>query len=499
MFSNTILLPFLNQLELNPKNNAFCIDEEFYTYGDLKNEILKIIHCIENQNYSSSKIGLVVNDDITTYASIWAIWMKGLTYIPLHPKHPADRNNEIIQQAGINLVLNSNETVFKEEIPAIYTATWLGKVDNIEIISASEESNAYVLFTSGSTGVPKGVPISRKNIASFIKSFLEVGFSIDQNDRFLQCFDLTFDVSVQSYVVPLIHGACVYTIPHHAIKFSYVYGLLDDHQLTFAAMAPSMIRFLRPYFDELDLPSLKYNILTAEASPLDLVDEWAERIPNATIYNFYGPTEATIYCTYYQYNRNNENFHANGNISIGKPMNGVDTLILDADLHPIQNENVKGELYVSGNQLTKGYLNNEEKNKESFTEIEFNNEKRIFYKTGDVCYYQSLNIMYVGRADYQVKIQGYRVELSEIEYHAREALSGKNAVALTYLTQTNNNEIALFVEGDELNENHLKGELKKMMPHYMVPARYILKDIFPINTNGKVNRIELKTILEESL
>ena len=91
------------------------------------------------------------------------------------------------------------------------------------------------------------------------------------------------------------------------------------------------------------------------------------------------------------------------------------------------------------------------------------------------------------------------MELSEIEYHAREALSGQNAVALTYLTPTNNNEIALFVEGKELNEQHLKGQLKKIMPHYMVPARYILKDTFPINTNGKVNRIELKTILDESL
>lgn len=113
-----------------------------------------------------------------------------------------------------------------------------------------------------------------------MKAFWQTGITIDESDRCLQCFDLTFDVSVQSFLVPLTRGACAYTIPHEQIKYSYVYGLLEDHHLTFGAVAPSMLRYLRPYFDEIEAESMRYCIVTAEASPEDLIREWNEHIIN---------------------------------------------------------------------------------------------------------------------------------------------------------------------------------------------------------------------------
>ena len=219
---------------------------------------------------------------------------------------------EIIEEAQIGLILDSSDKVTFNSAKTIAIKEL--KAVKMELFSKDTPSTslAYILFTSGSTGKPKGVQITRNNVGVFMESFWDTGIQISQTDRCLQCFDLTFDVSVQSYLVPLTTGACAYTIPHDQIKYSYIYGLLEEYKLTFGAMAPSMIRYLRPYFDEIKITSMRYNILTAEASPVDLVTEWSKCIPNAEIFDFYGPTEATIYCTYQKFYRNRKNKQLNG-------------------------------------------------------------------------------------------------------------------------------------------------------------------------------------------
>jgi acyl-coenzyme A synthetase/AMP-(fatty) acid ligase len=307
---------------------------------------------------------------------------------------------------------------------------------------------------------------------------------------------LTFDVSIQSFLVPLTNGACTYTIPHDQIKYSYVYGLLEDHQLTFGAMAPSMIRYLRPYFEEINVPSLRYNILTAEASPLDLVTEWSKCIPNAEIYDFYGPTEATIYCTYYKINKKGNNKQFNGMLSIGKAMSGLTSIIIDEDGN-IQGANQKGQLCISGDQLTPGYWKYPDKTAESFFEREWKGTIKRFYKTGDSCFIDNEgDIMYTGRLDYQVKIQGFRIELSEIEYHTRECLRGQNAVAVAFENKTGNTEIALFVEDEKTDSSALSVYLKSKMPSYMIPNKIYYNKKFPLNSNGKTDRNMLKKLIK---
>lgn len=445
--------------------------------------------------FKNKNIGLVANDDIETYAAIFAIWMEGLAYVPLHPNQPADRILEITDQAGIQLIINSTNNNVVAHIQTIHSAALIFKELNLEIKNVPENDLVYILFTSGSTGKPKGVPITRGNVGAFMKAFWETGFEISETDKCLQCFDLTFDVSVQSYLVPLTRGACTYTIPHDQIKYSYVFGLLDDHQLTFGAMAPSMIRYLRPYFNEINIPAFRYCILTAEASPLELVKEWSGCIPNAEIYDFYGPTEATIYCTYYKLPANNEAKQLNGMLSIGKPMNGLNAIIKD-DNNKILGPDEKGELCISGGQLTPGYWNNAEKNIESFVELVYNGINQRFYKTGDLCYFDmDGDIMYSGRIDFQVKIQGYRVELGEIEHHAREFMRGQNAVAIAFENITTNTEIALFIEGELAAAKELTAYLKSKIPPYMIPTKIIVENIFPLNNNGKVDRNILKKLI----
>lgn len=492
MFTKFVLTPILNSIRDFPENNSFFINETFFSYNDFAVCISNIRTKLQEISSSGRNIGLIANDDIETYAAIIAIWLEGNAYVPIHPNHPVERGREIIQQAGIDLIIDSSVKPVFNEFKLIRSKELPATELNLGIKEVREEETAYILFTSGSTGKPKGVPIMRSNLGAFMKAFWEIGFRIDHNDRCLQCFDLTFDVSVQSFLVPLSRGACTYTIPHDQIKPSYAYGLLDDQKLTFGAMAPSMVRFLKPYFDEVDLPDLRYNILTAEASPLGLIEEWAKHIPNAEIIDLYGPTEATIYCTYYKYNRNKENKQLLGMISIGKPLNGVTAVIMDNDKNELS-VNQKGELCIAGGQITPGYWNNQEKNQTSFFNKEVNGQLQRFYKTGDLCYIDDEgDIMLSGRMDYQVKIQGYRIELGEIEYHARKYLSGCNVAAVAYENKDGNNEIALFVEDKQPDIPDLLEHLKSKMPHYMIPAKIYGKEKFPLNSNDKTDRNELK-------
>ena len=498
MFEEFVIKPLIRSIKSYPDNNAFCINETFYTYKQFGVHISKIRTSINKLDKKSPYFGLVVNDDIETYAAIFALWLEGKAYIPLHPNQPFERNEEIITQMGIHNILDSNEISSYANYKIINSSKLTFAKDNLEYDkkSCKDDAITYILFTSGSTGKPKGVMLNRKNIGAFMDSFWATGIEISENDRCLQTFDLTFDVSVQSFLAPLTRGACVFTVPHDQIKYSYVFGLLEDHQLTFGVMAPSMLRYLRPYFDEIDLPNMKACIVTAEASPLDLVLEWQKCIPNAKVFDFYGPTEATIYCTYYEVTNSN-NKALNGMLSIGKPLKNVEAIIVDTE-NSILSKGEKGELCVSGDQITPGYWNNPEKNLEAFFEKEFKGVKRRFYHTGDLCYLEEDdNLMLYGRLDSQVKIQGYRVELGEIEYHARTYLNGVNAVVSPFTNKTSNTELAIFIEAEEFETNSLINYLKTKLPPYMIPTKTICEKNFPLNANGKIDKLKLKDLIKQ--
>lgn len=494
-FNSLIIQPVLSAIKDHSSRNAFCINEVFYTYKQLGEYISKIREVINTFQESDIYFGLVVNDDIETYASVFALWLEGKAYIPLHPKQPKERNIEVISQMGINNILDSSIKSIYNEYYVISTKNLSYNSDFLDYsVNIDEDKPVYILFTSGSTGKPKGVQISRKNIGAFMESFWDTGIEINETDRCLQIFDMTFDVSVQSFLTPLTKGACAYTVPHDQIKYSYVYGLLEDHRITFGAMAPSMLRYLRPYFDEIDLPAMKTCIVTAEASPLKLIKEWQECIPNATIYNFYGPTEATIYCTYYKVQYKNVKT-INGMISIGKPLKNVKAIVIDDNGNIVPN-GIKGELCVTGDQVTPGYWNDKEKNDKAFFSYKTSNSIKRFYHTGDICHIDNDGeIMLSGRKDSQVKIQGYRVETGEIEFHARTFLKNINAIVIPFNNNSNNTELAIFIEAQKIDDKALDEYLKSKLPHYMIPTKKIFINQFPLNSSDKVDKIRLKDYL----
>lgn len=481
---SSILASIKDVIERNNQSNAFCINGAFYTYRQFAERISAIRSVIRAAKVDEQIWGLAIQDNLNTYASIFALWMEGKCYVPLHPSWPKGRIEDIVKQVGFRNILDNCDVPYTSDL-----------LDDWK--EASEDDLAYILFTSGSTGVPKGVQLSRKNVAAFMDSFWKTGITLDETDRCMQVFDLTFDVSVQSYLVALTRGACVYTVPYGQVKYLYAASLIQEQHITFGAMAPSMLNYLRPYFSELDASSMKVCILTAEACQVDLLEDWYQCAKNTEIYDFYGPTEATIYCTYYKLTRYGKNLSLNGIVSIGKPMANVTAIIIDeaGDLIPEKSgEAHKGELCVAGNQVTKGYWNNPEKNDSSFFEM----EGIRYYHTGDLTYWdESGNIMYSGRIDQQAKIQGFRVELGEIEFHAHEYYQkGHRVMAIAFQNEENLTEIALFIEAKQEDTKELIDYMRSKMPQYMIPTRIIFIENFPLNKSEKVDRNELKQKLQ---
>lgn len=496
-FSCRILTPFVQSLSQFADKVALNISGTQYTYRQLAQRITVIRQGIKKQNYAGKVAALAVHDDVDTYASIFALWMEGKAYVPLHPNQPLERNQGIINQVGTQLILDAEAT---SPFNAINTHNLISNDSQVFLdnwVEVDEDELAYILFTSGSTGVPKGVTISRRNIATFLDSFWQTGIHIDYTDRCLQAFDLTFDVSVQSFLVALTRGASLYTVPYGRVKYLYVAQLIQQEAITFGAMAPSMLTYLRPYFDELDASSLRACILTAEACPTDLMEDWYRCASNTDIYDFYGPTEATIYCTYYKLSRQTDNLSENGIISIGRPLANVSAIIIAEDGEIITNQD-KGELCISGDQVTNGYWNNPAKNAEAFFEKEVNGLVKRYYHTGDLCYcHASGNIMYCGRIDQQAKIQGFRVELGEIEYHAREFYNKQyRVVAIAFQNESSLTEIALYIEKTEEDSGQLIAYLRSKLPSYMVPTRIFYRPSFPLNASDKIDRTQLKSEIQ---
>lgn len=491
---NLLLNPLLNDQSLS--RLAFCIKDKEYTYSELFDYVEQIY--MEVKDLPETNIGLYTFDDIRTYASILALWYAGKAYVPLNPMQPIERHKEIMESVGSAYTLTCIDDYDMGFGGAIYIHTssithqGYAKQHNITPCDYPEDTLAYILFTSGSTGKPKGVPITRGNVAAFVESMEATGLHITADDRCMQPFDLTFDMSVSSYVMPLYHRASIYTIPQKVSKFIYISQLLEDYHLTVLQMVPSMIRNLLPYMDEVDLSSVRYNILAGEALTVPVIQGWHRANPDMISYNMYGPTEDTIYCTYYEINKHNIDnpLNINDAISIGKTFINNDLLILDDDNNIVEQPNVEGELCLSGEQLTPGYWKNEKENTAKFFDI---NGQR-YYRSGDLCFYaEDGNIQYIGRTDFQVKINGFRVELGEIESRYREISNGRFSIVMPYTNEQGGLELAIVIEGAEYDTHEHKAELANVLPPYEVPSKWLFINAFPLNMNGKIDRKQLKS------
>jgi amino acid adenylation domain-containing protein len=478
---------------------AFVSGNKSYSYDELFAYACGIRDAIVDSGHGNAeRIGIVGGDSVQTTASLLSIWSVGAAFVPVNVHFPAWRNAAIIEEAGLDLILTSRlESVWPKYLPEasgkfdlVHTSDIAPVSKALRLPEPDPSDVAYLFFTSGSTGIPKGVPITHANLSSFMHAFLsDSRYGFGPEDRFLQMFELTFDLSVVSILAPLSVGGCCCVVPQKGITYMNIIDVLSKQDVTVALMVPSVLPYLQRFFGELRFPAMRVSQFCGEALMQHLASEWAQCVPDARIENVYGPTEATIFCTRYPWDRQRaEAESVNGIVPIGKAMPGTTTFVVD-DQNRLCVEGQRGELCLAGKQVMPGYWNNPARTEEAFVTLSVDGVKISAYRSGDIAYLnQNGNLIYCGRKDSQVKVDGHRVELGEIEHFARLHLGTDMAAAVLVKDESGVNRLKLFVAGKGLDGNALENELKAKLPSYMWPSAITILPELPLNLNGKIDR-----------
>ena len=488
-----------------PNRPALCTQGETYTYAELVAAARGIQAAVMTERDTrGARIGVVTGDDFLTYASLLAIWSANAVYVPLNVHNPADRNCQIAKDAGLSQVVTSRpRDEWPNHLPTDFGDVRIVETSSVELDNGplvvpdtDPDELAYVLFTSGSTGKPKGVPITHANISQFMTTLTDdLGYEFVADDRFLQMFELTFDLSVMATFAPWCVGASTYVVPEKGVSYMNVLDLLMKQGITVALMVPSILPYLQRFFDEVCLPELRLSMFCGEALMHDIVVEWSKCVPNAKIENVYGPTEATIFCTNYhwQHDRSAQEL-ANGIVPIGRAIKGMTTVVVDSKGSACS-DGEKGELCLIGGQVMSGYWKNEGKTRQAFKEVEIAGQRYRAYLTGDISFVNEHgNLVYCGRKDSQVKIDGHRIELGEIEHYARSFIGSSKAAVLVKNDVAGQGYLELFVSGQDLGRDRLVEFLRSKLPEYMVPKQLYVLDDLPLNLNGKIDRTKLSNL-----
>lgn len=473
----------------HPDNIAFNIDGRNYTYLQLTERVAFLQSTLFQNRNIKHAVGIIANQDFETYSVIITALLSGITYIPIEPTHPDERNNHIIRISKINAIFCSDVSTLSNDFHKTNKARFFqaetGETTASNLKAIQTANPAYILFTSGSTGVPKGVPISIHNLLAFVNNVDNMMLDINEKSRFLQVFELTFDLSVFSYLVPLLYGACVFTLPKTPFKQMAAIQLIEEQNITHILTVPSFVGYLKPFWGKIKLHSVSHWLFCGEALKADLVREWQKCLPNASLYNVYGPTEATIFCTSYNC-RKNDTKEYHGIVCIGKPFKDVVFCLFD-DKIPANDLDANAELCIGGSQLTSGYLDDPEKNKTAF----FTYLNQLYYRSGDLCRKDKAgDYFFSGRNDTQVKINGYRVEISELEFHAANLQGIDEAVVIVTLNDKNDQQVLnlVYTAKSELNKDEIVDLLTKKIPSYMLPGNIYFVESIPYNLNGKIDK-----------
>jgi amino acid adenylation domain-containing protein len=357
---------------------------------------------------------------------------------------------------------------------------------------------AYLLFTSGSTGAPKGVPVTHANVLHFI-DVVTRRYGVTEYDRFSQTFDQTFDLSVFDLFVAWESGACVCT--PQPIDLLAPVQFIRKHQVSVWFSVPSVAALMRKkkVLKPNSMPTLRWSLFCGEPLPRASAEEWQAAAPNSILENLYGPTELTIACFVHRWDsQRSPQLCVNDVVPIGRPLEGLGAVLLGEQLEPPAT-NGAGELCVCGPQTVPGYWKDASKSAERFVTLPATDSSEMrFYRTGDrVMQLAGGEYAFLGRMDDQIKVLGHRVELGEVESALRQDPRVAEAVAVGWPEESGTAEgVVAFVSGSQLDPEQLKKAASELLPDYMAPRQIFLVDALPLNGNGKVDRGAIRRQLE---
>ena len=509
-----------------PDKEALAFKDQTITYAELEIEANKLAHSLSGLGVKKGeRVGIHMNRSIGSIAGALGILKAGATYVPIDPMCPQSRLSYIINKCGIKFLLTSQEKLtnieraFPENSPleSILIMNGLDSgsrsfgsaklIDWREIQeTASKDAPdtktidsdlAYILFTSGSTGNPKGVMISHLNSLTFVNSAHDF-FRIKMDDRFSNICPLHFDMSVFDLFVAFKAGASVVIIPESTAIFPLQLAqYIAKNKISVWNSVPSALTMLANLtnLDKYDFSGMRLVLFAGEVFPIKYLRRLMEFIPEAKFYNLYGQTEANT-STYYLVEQIPSDDTAV--LPIGRSLPNFEVFALNEDGKKVSEAGDKGELYVRASSVALGYWDDVEKTQERFVKNPLKSDlNEIVYRTGDLVRLDSEgNYVFLGRKDHMIKSRGYRIEIGEIETILCNHPEIKNAVVIPIPDELIGNRISAFIvplTPGKIEKEDILNHCSKHLPKYMIPEIIEFRDSLPATSSGKVDRKELST------
>lgn len=504
-----------------PDRPALLQGEERWTYAQVDAAARRLAAGLLAISGAPKRVGVLARRSFTSYTGVLGALFSGAAFIPLNPTLPISRLRAIAEAAGLDAIICEDKHIAllrqlhngrlppvvladgaRRKIEDIYGLKALDS-DDLHVIEplrtpvrVARDDIAYILFTSGSTGVPKGVPISHANAASFL-NFNLARYRLEPEDVLSQTFEQSFDLSVFDIFMAWSAGASLYSFTHTELLAPL--SVVQSRGITVWFSVPSMIAMQLRLGTLLpgSLPTLRLSLFCGEPLVREHAEAWQEAAPASVLENLYGPTELTIACAAHRWTREGSpDMCSNGIVPIGRLYEPLSRQIVDQDLEPVERGKV-GELCVAGPQTFAGYWRNPEASAAAFYEsTDPDGKSARFYRTGDlVRELPSGELLFVGRRDHQVKLGGHRIELAEIEAALRAQPNVVEAAAFAWPAHAPVVEkIIASVSGDALDGETLRRRLRSVLPAYMVPARIDILETMPRTSSGKLDKRELSDI-----
>lgn len=482
----------------NFRKKAVGISDETLTYEQLNQRANHIAErLIEAGIEKEDLVGVILNRSIELVVTILGVLKSGAAFLPIDPENPEERIKYIIEDSKVKQVItemNSREKwkklLNKTMICPNFTSISEKNVD----LTYSPNQLAYVIYTSGTTGNPKGVLVEHKGLVNFIKWKLGTA-KFDEKSVMLQKATCSFDAAVGEIFLGILGGAKLQLLTDQENNnFSMLLDVVKANQVTHMVMVPTVLSVFLDYAVEAEKESYLACLNTLYIAGEKLEESLVKKICKLTsltkenIYNLYGPTEASIGATYFHL----ADMSNQSTISIGKGINNAEIYIMNGN--KLCGIDESGELCIGGVGVARGYLNRPKLTKEKFVDNYFGFPGKI-YRTGDLAKWQGNgNLEYLGRIDEQVKINGLRIELSEIK---NTLASYPSIDDVAVIVSEKNQIITYFVSKEEHHESTLKEYLEEKLPLYMVPKRFIKIAELPVNNNGKLDKSKLPMLKEE--